>query len=71
MIQPHFMIPKSSASQKMISGILLAAGESRRMGRPKLLLPWGKTTILERVVDNYLKTKISELIVVVGPTRMH
>jgi len=60
------MRTKSGASQKMISGILLAAGESRRMGQPKLLLPWGKTTILETVVDNYLKTKISELIVVVG-----
>ena len=66
MIQPHFMRPKSGASQKMISGILLAAGESRRMGQPKLLLPWGNTTILEKVVDTYLKTKISELIVVVG-----
>jgi len=50
----------------MISGILLAAGESRRMGQPKLLLPWGNTTILEKVVDTYLKTQISELIVVVG-----
>ena len=50
----------------MISGILLAAGESRRMGQPKLLLPWGKSTIIECVVDNYLASKIFELIVVVG-----
>ena len=60
------MRPKSGASQKIISGILLAAGESRRMGQPKLLLPWGNTTMLEKAVDTYLKTKISELIVVVG-----
>lgn len=66
MIQPPFTRPKSGASQKMISGILLAAGESRRMGQPKLLLPWGNTTILEKVVDTYRKAKISELIVVVG-----
>jgi molybdenum cofactor cytidylyltransferase len=26
--------------------VLLAAGESRRMGKPKLLLPWGETSIL-------------------------
>jgi len=26
---------------------LLAAGESRRMGQPKLLLPWGATSILD------------------------
>jgi len=60
------MRPKSGASQKIISGILLAAGESRRMGQPKLLLSWENTTILEKVVDTYLKTKLSELIVVVG-----
>jgi len=66
LIQPPFTRPKSGASQKMISGILLAAGESRRMGQPKLLLPWGNTTILEKVVDTYRKAKISELIVVVG-----
>ena len=50
----------------MISGIILAAGESCRMGQPKLLLPWRKSTIIESVVDNYLESKIFELIVVVG-----
>ena len=53
----------------MISGILLAAGESRRMGKPKLLLPWGETTIIEEVVDAYLKSALSELIVVVGESK--
>ncbi len=33
-----------------ISAILLAAGESRRMGEPKLLLPWGNTTVLGQVI---------------------
>ena len=32
------------------AAVLLCAGESRRMGRPKLILPWGKTTVLARVV---------------------
>ena len=50
----------------MISGILLAGGEATRMGKPKLLLPWRKTTIIGHVVDTYLKSDISELIVVVG-----
>jgi molybdenum cofactor cytidylyltransferase len=36
---------------QLISAILLAAGESRRMGQPKLLLPWGKTTVLGQVVS--------------------
>ena len=33
-----------------ISAILLAAGESRRMGQPKQLLPWGETNVLGQVV---------------------
>jgi molybdenum cofactor cytidylyltransferase len=37
----------------LISAILLAAGESRRMGQPKLLLPWGKTTVLGQVVATF------------------
>ena len=52
-----------------ISGILLAAGESCRMGEPKLSLPWGKGTLIESVVDNFLESTIFELIVVVGANR--
>jgi len=31
--------------------IILAAGASRRMGRPKLLLPWGKTSVLGHLIE--------------------
>ncbi len=34
-----------------LSAILLAAGVSSRMGRPKMLLPWGDTTVLGRVIS--------------------
>ena len=50
----------------MISAILLAAGESKRMGRPKLLLKWGQWTMVEKSVDTLLASKIDELIVVIG-----
>lgn len=50
----------------LISGILLAAGLSTRMGHPKQMLPFGKSTIVETVVDNMLEAKFSEVIVVVG-----
>jgi molybdenum cofactor cytidylyltransferase len=36
-----------------IFAIILAAGESRRMGQPKLLLSWGKTTVLGQVVATF------------------
>jgi molybdenum cofactor cytidylyltransferase len=38
---------------KGITAILLAAGESRRMGQPKMLLPWGETTVLGQVVGMF------------------
>ena len=58
--------PLTSADQKSISGILLAAGLSTRMGKPKQLLPFGDNTIVETVVDNMLGAKFDEVIVVVG-----
>jgi molybdenum cofactor cytidylyltransferase len=50
----------------MISAILLAAGESKRMGRPKLLLKVGRRTMIEKSVDTLLRSNIDELIVVLG-----
>ncbi len=50
----------------MISAILLAAGESKRMGRLKPGLPLGNSTILEQSVDNLVHSRIDELIVVLG-----
>jgi len=50
----------------MVSAIILAAGESKRMGQPKQLMPWGRSTILEQTVDRLLSCRIGEAIVVVG-----
>jgi molybdenum cofactor cytidylyltransferase len=49
-----------------LAGVVLAAGESRRMGTPKQLLPFGDRTILERVVDTLLTAGVGEVIVVLG-----
>ncbi|MGH8066946.1 MAG: nucleotidyltransferase family protein [Candidatus Entotheonellia bacterium] len=51
---------------KTLAGIVLAAGESRRMGQPKQLLPFGERTILELVVDTILTAGVGEVIVVLG-----
>jgi len=50
----------------MISAILLAAGESNRMGQPKQLMPFGQGTILGKTIDNLLNSAVSETIVVLG-----
>jgi molybdenum cofactor cytidylyltransferase len=51
---------------KKISAILLAAGESKRMGVNKLALPWGRKTVLEHCVDVLLRAKIMEVVVVLS-----
>lgn len=53
-------------SLKFISAILLAAGKSTRMGKPKQLMPFGESTILEQTVDNFLGSEVGEVIVVIG-----
>ncbi len=53
----------------MISAILLAAGQSRRMGVPKMLLPWGKSTVIEQVVTTFMHAGVEEVIVITGGGR--
>ena len=47
-----------------VTGIILAGGESRRMGRNKAFLPWGDTTLIEHLLER-LKPVTDELIVAV------
>jgi molybdenum cofactor cytidylyltransferase len=46
---------------------ILAAGESRRMGQPKLCLPWGKTTILGHIIRQWRDAGARDLLVVHPP----
>ena len=50
----------------MIVGVVLSAGESSRMGRPKALLPIEGQTFLERIVAALKKTQVGKIIVVLG-----
>jgi molybdenum cofactor cytidylyltransferase len=49
----------------MICAIVLAAGRSRRMGRQKLLLPWGNGTMLGHVVAEIARSPVAQIFVVV------
>lgn len=53
----------------MIWAIVLAAGESRRMGTQKLLLPFGERTVVETVVRKALDSGVDRVMVVVGADR--
>lgn len=50
----------------MIAAIILAAGESKRMGRPKMLLPWGATTVIGHVISVVRSAGVEDLVVVTG-----
>lgn len=46
--------------------LIPAAGASRRMGRNKLLLPWGGTTVIGQVVTTALAAPVDRVVVVLG-----
>ena len=50
----------------LISAVILAAGASRRMGQPKMLLPWGDTTVIGQVVRTVLTSGAVRPVVVTG-----
>lgn len=50
----------------MIVAAVLSAGESRRMGSPKALLPIGKRSFIEEIVFALKKTKVGKILVVLG-----
>jgi molybdenum cofactor cytidylyltransferase len=49
-----------------IAGIVLAAGSSRRMGRPKQLLPIAGHPLLQYVVDAAAGASLDQIVVVLG-----
>ena len=49
-----------------IWAIILAAGESKRMGSPKMLLPFHGGTMLERVISNVRASAVNKILVVLG-----
>jgi molybdenum cofactor cytidylyltransferase len=50
----------------MIAAVVLSAGESSRMGRPKALLPIDGQTFIERIVSVLKECHVGRVIVVLG-----
>jgi molybdenum cofactor cytidylyltransferase len=50
----------------MIDAVILAAGESSRMGQPKALLPITGQTFIEKIVSALKQTKVARVVVVLG-----
>ncbi len=57
------------ADPERVGAIVLAAGMSRRMGRPKMVLPWGETTVIGKVISTLRQAEVDQIIVVTGGAR--
>ncbi len=52
-----------------VAGLVLAAGHSSRMGKPKLLLPWEGLPLLEHVIQTLLASRAEAIWVVISRER--
>jgi len=59
----------NSPLDAQVAAIVLAAGRSQRMGQPKMLLPWGDTTVIGQVVRALAQAGLGEILVVTGGAR--
>jgi len=56
----------SAPAESRVTGLVLAAGGSRRLGRPKQLLPYGEGTLLAHVLDVARACEFDQLLCVLG-----
>jgi molybdenum cofactor cytidylyltransferase len=56
----------SAGGEPFVAGLVLAAGGSRRLGRPKQLLPYGTGTLLEHVLEVARACRFDQTLCVVG-----
>jgi molybdenum cofactor cytidylyltransferase len=65
----HWCPMKRSPAQRAfaLGAVILAAGRSARMGRPKLLLPWGRTTVLGHLIEQWRALRATQVAVVWAP----
>jgi xanthine dehydrogenase accessory factor len=57
---------RKGKKREIIAAVILAAGESRRMGEPKMLLPFGNSTIIGTVAGNAQNSITDHVRVVLG-----
>jgi len=59
-------MPSPQADHTFVTGLVLGAGGSKRLGRPKQLLPYGDRTLLEHTVATARDSALDQLVVPLG-----
>lgn len=54
------------SAERFVTGLVLAAGGSRRLGEPKQLLPYGSRTLLDHALETAQASGFDQLIVALG-----
>lgn len=60
------MSPSERAGRAFLSGVVLAAGSSARMGRAKLILPLAGRPLLQRAIDAVAGSRLDDFVLVLG-----
>ena len=60
------MPPSPADGERFVTGLVLGAGGSARLGRPKQLLPYGNGTLLDHVVGVARECRFRQTIVTLG-----
>jgi molybdenum cofactor cytidylyltransferase len=56
----------SPPAEPFVTGLVLGAGGSRRLGRPKQLLPFGERTLLDHTLETARACGFQQLVVAIG-----
>jgi molybdenum cofactor cytidylyltransferase len=56
----------SSRADVFVTGLVLGAGGSKRLGRPKQLLPYGDKTLLDHTLATARECHFDQLVVPIG-----
>ncbi len=54
------------SAERFVTGLVLAAGGSRRLGEPKQLLPYGSGTLLDHTLETARASGFDQLVVALG-----
>lgn len=65
-MKTEFSLSEKPSSGHGVAGVVLAAGASIRMGRPKQLLQIGENSLIVRILQEALSSELEKVVVVLG-----